>query len=138
MQQVDIKKAFDIPSRVGVLRYIYDTLIENGYLVKQNERYFKPTEKLLDLAFLPDKLILNDFQSRWLSYNTSFNKHDLIVLFDDNKQIIKKMIYLQYFQLQRNGSYAKSAKFEQDLADGELEFSLTSYSIKRKEVIKDA
>lgn len=123
MQFVDIKYAFKVQNK-GIMKFIYEELIGPGYLRKVNERYYAPTQKLLDLAFLPKKLVLQEYQGRYLSYNSHFSRADLIELFDDNEQIVKQLIKLGFLTLQKNGNYSKSAKFEEALAEGEMQFSL--------------
>lgn len=124
IQIKDIQLAFGFKGRLETNRFIYDTLIPEGYIMRHNERWFRATEKLLDLAHLPKKLILDTFQSRFLSYNTFFSKTDLVELFLDNEQIVKGLIKHGYLLLQKSGNYIKSAKFEDDLAAGENVFSL--------------
>ena len=124
MQIVDIKHAFGVETK-GIQKFIYDELIGPGFLRKINGRYYAPTEKLLDLAWLPPMLDLTEYQARFLSYNSHFSRPDLIELLDDNIQIVKQLVKFGFFMLQKNGSYSKSAKLEEALADGETQFSLT-------------
>ena len=123
MQLIDIKYTFNIKDK-GIIKFIYEELIGPGYLKKVNERYYAPTQLLLDMAFLPKKLNLQEFQARYLSYNSHFSKTDLIELFDDNEQIVKQLIKIGFLSLQKNGNYSKAAKFEEALAEGEMQFSL--------------
>jgi len=125
MQLIDIKGAFGV-SHKSIMKFVYDELIGPGYLRKINERYYTPTQKLWDLAFLPLKLLLTEFQVRFLSYNSVFNRTDLVSLFDDNEILVNKLILLNFFKLQKQGVYSKSDNFEEALADGEMQFALDS------------
>lgn len=122
MQLIDIKYAFDI-SEKNVMKFIYEELIGPGYLKKINERYYAPTQKLLNLTFLPKIFTLQEYQSRFLSYNAYFMRTDLNELLD-NEHLVKQLIKLGFFCLQKNGSYSKSTKFEEALVEGETQFSL--------------
>lgn len=125
MNKHDIQGAFKIPLK-GVHDLLYKELIPEGWVKKFNERYYKPTEKLLNHVFLPDneKLLLSDEQVRFLAYNTNFVRKDLIALFDDNEQIVKRLLRIGFLMLERTGTFRKSVVFEELLSDGENKYSI--------------
>ena len=116
MQKIDIKKAFEF-GKTSVNDFIYDVLIEEGWLKKINERYYKPTEKLLDYCFLPKIIKFNDNQLRFLAGNEEFNNSMLNNFFDP--QIVKYLARQGFLLIIKNDRYKKSSKFEDFLADGE-------------------
>jgi hypothetical protein len=121
MTPIDIQYAFGL-ERKAIKTYIYEKLIANGYVTKKSDRWFKPTEKLLNLAFLPTKYIMNESQRRYLQVQTACTKEDIINLFDGNVQIFKELIKIGYFKFDSDRRYRKSEPFEEMLAEGEDTF----------------
>ena len=123
MQIKDIKKAFKCEGKA--FDYLYDVLVEQGYMRKTGDRYFSPTEKLLNEAFLPKVLVLDEFQRRYLSNSSYFYKIDLCQIFGGDlvsEQIVKKLIKEGYVLLDDNKRYRKSITLEDFLAEGEDTF----------------
>ncbi|HBH11735.1 MAG TPA: hypothetical protein DDX29_01230 [Clostridiales bacterium] len=116
MQLRDINNAFVVSG--SVLDYTYSVLIEGGYVRKIGGRFYEPTEKLLDEAFLPNILVLDEHQRRYLSMNQCFYRHDLVKCLDDNDQIVKALIKKGYLKLDTDKRYKKSDDFNNILADG--------------------
>lgn len=124
MNVADLRGAFGLPNNKTIHNYLYTTLIPDGWIKKHNERFWKPTEKLLNLAFLPEKVVFTDEQMRYLSYNLTFSRADLINIVDDNEQIVKRMIKLGLILMEKGGTYRKSVAFEEHLAEGEQTINL--------------
>ena len=126
MNKHDLQGCFDVGEE-SIHTAVYEELIPDGWIKKFNERYYRPTEQLLNAAFIPESGIvtLTDEQERFLAYNTTFTRRDLIALFDDNEQIVKQMIQTGLLKLERTGTFRKSTGFEEDLSDGENEFTIT-------------
>jgi len=116
MSVKDITLTFEY-GKIGIKDFIYHTLIEEGYL-KKKARYFIPTEKLLDLAYVPEKLTLDEDQRRCLSVVSSFYKKEIIELLDGNKQVFKTMVKMGLLKQEPGRRYRKSEKFEEMLSDG--------------------
>ena len=115
MSVKDITLTFEYGKNIK--NFIYHTLIEEGYL-KKNARYFIPTEKLLDLAYVPEKLTLDENQRRCLGFVHSFYKKEIIELLDGNKQVFKTMLKIGLLKQEFGKRYRKSEKFEEILSDG--------------------
>jgi len=123
MQLKDITAAFEIKGKT--FDYLYSTLIEDDYLRKVGDRYFTPTEKLLNEAFLPKTLIVEEHQRRYLSNNAYFYRVDVITLFGGDlraEQIVKKLIKDGYILMDDSKRYRKSTHLEDFLGDGEDTF----------------
>jgi len=114
MGRKDVEHAFDFIGSTG--DYIYDVLIERGYL-KKYPGYYKPTKKLITLAFGAKEIILESHQLRFLAVNNLFYRGELDQLFG-NKHISQQAIETGWFLLQR-GKYRKSVKLEEWLTEGE-------------------
>ena len=119
MTQRDIKYAFEF--ECSVLDFIYKELIASG-LVEKHERYYKPTYKLMKLAFGADKITLESHQIRKLVVNETFYISDLKELFG-NQVLVDQAIESGWI-LQEKGRYRKSVKLEEWLAEGEDELLL--------------
>jgi hypothetical protein len=118
MSAIDIAYAFGL-ERKAVKEYIYQKLIAGGYLHKKSDRWFKPTEKLLNLAFLPSKYTLSETQSRYLTSQTACAKEEMVSLFDGNAQIFKALVEMGYLKFGTDKRYRKSTTFEDMLVEGE-------------------
>jgi hypothetical protein len=118
MQKRDIIEAFDFENKKSPIDNIYD-LIGDGFLQKAGDRFYIPTRKLMELAFLPESgiILLDDNMRRYLSYNNSYYRGDLIHALG-NETIVDVMITLGYFRLEGDRRYRKSPDFEQALSDG--------------------
>lgn len=118
MQKRDIKEAFYFETD-DLMSEIY-ALIGEGYLRKEGDRFFCPTEKLLDEAFLPQSrtIFLDDVKSRFLSHNSSFYRGDLVSCFDGNERIVAALIKKGVLRLEHDKRYRKSSEFEELLAEG--------------------
>jgi len=123
MQLKDISKAFEFKGKA--YDFIYNVLLEEDYLRKIGDRYFTPTEKLLDAAFLPKMLLVKEHQRRYLSNNAYFYRVDIVNLFGGNlmaEQIVKKLIKDGYLLLDDSKRYRISTHLEDFLGDGEDTF----------------
>ncbi len=95
-------------------------LISDGWITKIGDRFFHPTQKLLNIVFLPEcgYIILSESQRRALSYHTTFYYGELISLFEDNEVLINAMIKCNYLKLHEDKRYRKSKELEEFLIDG--------------------
>ena len=116
MVKRDIQSAFLFEGKVS--DFIWRELIENGWIVRKSDRYFKPTEKLLDLAFLPSQIVLSEGQRRALEVSTTFAKEELVEIFE-NLQIVKKLIKMNLLKVGADKRFRKSAELEHLLVEGE-------------------
>ena len=115
MSKRDVSKAFTIKGKLD--DFIYNTLIEDGYVRKVGDRYFSPTEALLDMVFLKDVIKIEDHHRRFLTINHLFYRNDLTTCF--NEQEIKWMIRNGYLTLgSSDARYRKSTTFDELLSDG--------------------
>lgn len=134
----DIKKAFEWSSKISLKQFIYDTLIEQGYVRKMG-RYFAPQKKLFLLAFVPEKLVLNDYQRRWFTTTNSFYGKEAIEVLDENEQLFKHMIVLGMFKQSADKRYRKTDEFTELLIEGENTFVMKEEQMERfEEVVKGA
>jgi hypothetical protein len=117
MTKRDIQSAFTYKG--NVVDFIYKVLIEEGYLQRHSDRWYKPTEKLLDLALVPPIYEMNEMQRRFLQAHTSFTKEDLTSSFDGNQQIIKALMRRGSIKLDADRRYRLGDAFAELLADGE-------------------
>ena len=124
MTQKDIKKAFNFQGKA--MDFVYDVLIEDGY-VERHERYFKPTPKLINLAFGVDSFELNERALRVIASSEWFYRSEITDLFNGDKYIAEQAINEGYF-LQIRGKYRRSEKLSEYIASGEniLLFKKTS------------
>lgn len=123
MSMTDVTRAFECGKKPK--EYVYDTLIEEGWIRKIGDRFFAPTEKLLNEAFLPVCVSLDENQRRYLSNNTHFYRVDLLNAFggeQTSEQIVKKLIAKGYIVLDDSKRYRKSGALEEFLADGDDTF----------------
>lgn len=119
MTQRDIKHAFEFEG--STLDFIYTELIAPG-LVEKHERYYKPTYKLMKLAFGTEKIKLESHQIRKLVNNERFYISDLKELLG-NQVLVDQAIESGWI-LEEKGRYRKSVKLEELLAEGEDELLL--------------
>lgn len=101
----------------GKTRPFINSLVEEGYLQKTGDRYYKPTDRLLSLAFLPEKIILTTEQRRYVTRNSAFTAEQLRVVF--NNQMIKWLMVNNWIYVDANQRYRKSDQFNNWLVDGE-------------------
>lgn len=113
MDKQDIEHAFIFD---GQTRTFINSLIAEGYLKKIGDRYYKPTEKLLDAIYLPDVFIMTADQRRYLTRNSSFTKSQLNVVFSD--QIIKWLMINNWIYTDANSRYRKTEAFNDFLFEG--------------------
>jgi hypothetical protein len=102
--------------------FTYKTLIEEGY-IKKHLRYFAPTDKLLDLAFVPTFIVLDEHQRRWFTCNNNFFAKEAIEHLGE-EQIFKRMVKVGMFKITTACRYRKSEGFEELLTEGETTFRL--------------
>jgi len=124
MQLVDIQYAFGLDTKQRTKTFVYEVLIRDGYVRRHGDRHFKALPKLMELAYLPEKLELLDFQSRFFAYNERFSFTTVVDILEGNDIIARKLITTGYLLLEQNGNYRKSNKFEELLAEGETIISL--------------
>jgi len=123
MSLKDISFAFE-RGKETVKGYTYNTLIEHGY-VRKKGRYFVPTDKLMELAFVPDQITFHEYQRRWLNSIYKFYSEEVIEnAFDNNSHIFKVMVKLGMFKREQDKRYRKSEVFEDLLSEGESTFKL--------------
>jgi len=121
MDKKEIELAFIIPNNDTTRNYIL-SLIGDGYLTKSGDRYYKPTIKLLDLAFIPEILPVTSDQRKFISGNTVFSLEQLQTIF--NRHVIRRLLLLGYFFTDANMRYRKTDKMLEFLADGDECFIL--------------
>jgi len=115
MQIRDIRNAFDI-GKISPLAYTYE-LIGEGYLRKVSDRYYAPTEKLIEFI-TPPSIVLTDHQKRYLANNTTFYWRDLETIFG-NELIPKALLRIGYIKLEDSKRYKKDSRLDDLLAEGE-------------------
>jgi hypothetical protein len=114
MNKHDIENAFESVTDI----YSINRLVGDGWIKKTTNRAYTPTEKLLNLVFLPPTLKLETSQLRYLSLSGWFYKKDLINCLNDNDQVVKYLIRTGYLILHADKRYRKSDKFSEWLAEG--------------------
>jgi len=118
MNARDIKEAFYV-DRKDFMDFVYD-MIGAGYLQKVGDRYFRPTQKLIDEVLLPENgmYYIEAHQRRILSFQSSFYFNELISVFDGKEYIANAMIRFGYFKISADKRYRKTDEFAEFLADG--------------------
>jgi hypothetical protein len=116
MTTKDVQKAFTFDG--GVQDYIYDVLIEEGYVRRMSDRHFKPTDKLLQMITPKMVVLTGDFR-RFLVANSSFYKQEAVGIFGE--LVINAMINKGYLVLGVDKRFRKSDEFEDMIAEGESE-----------------
>lgn len=121
MQVRDIAYAFSVEKKESKLDFIYNVLIANGLLQKYNERYYMPTDKLLEFAFVPSFYITTKEQRRALVFQTHFTKEDLMTIFGGSLRgliMFRAMVRNGYVRLDDGKRYRIDATLGERLADG--------------------
>ena len=116
MDKKEIELAFIIPENDTARNYIL-SLIGDGYLTKSGDRYYKPTLKLLDLAFIPDQIDITPETRRFLTANNALSLEQLQQVF--NRHVIRKLLLIGYFFCDANMRYRKTDKMQELLAEGD-------------------
>lgn len=120
MQLRDLKHAFNIGS--GDTDYIYNVLIRNGLIVKHNERYFLPTDLLLDFAFVPSIYWTTKEQRRFFVFSSFFTKEDILTIFGGGlkgEALFKAMIRNNYLRLDAGRRYRLAEELGERMAEGD-------------------
>ena len=116
MSYKDISYAFEFEGDVE--SFVYDVLIMDGYVHKHSDRWFKPTDKLLDFA-LPKSITLTRDQRIFLQTHGACYRQEFVEAFDGNSQVVRGIIRKGYLCLGADKRYRKSEEFMNILADGE-------------------
>ena len=117
MQKRDICEAFVF--KTGYITDEIYALIGEGYIHRRGDRWFIPTQKLLEEIFLPKCgfITLEDHQRRYLAVNNSFYLRDLVNCFG-NETIVNRLIIVGYLRLEGDKRYRKATVLEDILAEG--------------------
>jgi len=119
MQKRDIQEAFVFQKGSSFVDELYK-LIGDGYLQKKGDRFYIPTQKLMDEAFLPKNgfIVMEDHQRRFLNNNNGFYFKDLVICFG-NETIVNRMIKVGYLRLENDKRYRKSSLLDDLLVEGQ-------------------
>jgi hypothetical protein len=100
----------------GQVRPFINSLIAGGYIKKTGDRYYKPTDKLLELAFLPAFIQLQPEQRKFLTKNSTFTSSQLKWVF--NTQMINSLMRQGLIYTDANQRFRKSEGFTDYLVEG--------------------
>ena len=124
MIRADLVSAIEMPSNAKTNKYIHDVLVGEGWFKKlSGGRYYEPTTKVLNAAFVPDLLELTKQQIRALSLSDGWYKPELVVILG-NEHIFHQMIALGYLYQDSSRRYKKEEEFSERLVDGDVAFSM--------------
>jgi hypothetical protein len=101
--------------------FFIDRLLSEN-LVKYNGQFYKPTQKLLELAFLPKAIIIPKNIRQVLTHNEIFTKEELIKYFGDDYTADVIVFWLKehlYIYQSSDCRYRKCDKLCELLAEGE-------------------
>ena len=121
MQVRDLMYAFGQKNLKGKLNYIYDILIANGLVTRWNERYYLPTKKLLEFAFVPAMFNTSKEQRRTLVVNGHFTKEDVITIFGGGlkgETMFHALVRNGYMRQDDGRRYRITQELGERLADG--------------------
>jgi hypothetical protein len=100
--------------------FLIDKLLEEN-LIKFSGQYYKPTQKLLEIAFLPKEIKITKQIRQVLTQNEVFTKDELLKYFDDGYVAEAIIFWLKehtYFYQSSDCRWRKTEKINELLADG--------------------
>jgi hypothetical protein len=128
MSASKLSEAFNFKyTRKSELLSFIDLLMEDK-LVKFNGQYYRPTQKLLQIAFLPETITIKKYYRIVLTQNEVFTKEEMIKYFGDDSSAEAIIVWLKdnaFIYQSSDCRYRKADKFDELLANGVEEIQTT-------------